>query len=130
MLFYKKFAFWIFPGSPFWVKSNGLMIMRGYSIKLFHITRACRGISRGLHRFSETSQGYWTGITSQHTRIKQSRFMNNKWLSKLKPDIFAHKLNLILLPQLIPTLNSYACSLPPLAKVDWSAFPECFLLTM
>ena len=22
------------------------------------------------------------------------------------------------------------CSLPPLANVNWSAFPECFLLTM
>ena len=32
--------------------------------------------------------------------------------------------------QLIATLNNYACSLPPLANVDWSAFPECFLLTM
>ena len=27
-------------------------------------------------------------------------------------------------------INSYACSLPPLAKVNWSAFPECFLPTM
>ena len=26
--------------------------------------------------------------------------------------------------------NNYACSLPPLANVDWSAFPECFLPTM
>ena len=29
-----------------------------------------------------------------------------------------------------PAQNNYACSLPPLAKVDWSAFPECFLPTM
>ena len=40
--------------------------------------------------------------------------------------MFAHKLKFILLPQLIATLNNYACSLPPLANVDWSAFPECF----
>ena len=25
---------------------------------------------------------------------------------------------------------NYACSLPPLANVNWSAFPECFLPTM
>ena len=28
--------------------------------------------------------------------------------------------------QLIATLNNYAWSLPPLASVDWSVFPECF----
>ena len=28
------------------------------------------------------------------------------------------------------SLNNYACALPPLANVDWSAFPECFLPTM
>ena len=42
----------------------------------------------------------------------------------------ALKLKFILLPQLIATLNNYACALPPLANVDWSAFPECFLPTM
>ena len=47
-----------------------------------------------------------------------------------KPDMFALKLKFILLPQLIATLNNYACLLPPLANVDWSAFPECFLATM
>ena len=47
-----------------------------------------------------------------------------------KPDMFAHKLKFILLPQLIATLNNYACSLPPLANVDWSVFPECFLPIM
>ena len=52
------------------------------------------------------------------------------WLSEQKPDMLAHKLKSILLPQLIATLNKYACSLPLLANVDWSAFPECFLLTM
>ena len=52
------------------------------------------------------------------------------WLSEQKPDMFALKLKFILLPQLIATLNNYACSLPPLANVDWSAFPECFLPTM
>ena len=40
------------------------------------------------------------------------------------------ELKFILLPQLIATLNKYACSLPPLANVDWSAFSECFLPTM
>ena len=44
--------------------------------------------------------------------------------------MFTLKLKFILLPQLIATLNNYACSLPPLANVDWSAFPECFLPTM
>ena len=38
--------------------------------------------------------------------------------------MFALKLKFILLPQLIATLNNYACSLHPLANVDWSAFPE------
>ena len=52
------------------------------------------------------------------------------WLSEQKPDMFALKLKFILLPQLIATLNNYACSLPPLANVDWPAFPECFLPTM
>ena len=28
------------------------------------------------------------------------------------------------------TINNYACALPPLANVEWSAFPECFLPTM
>ena len=51
-------------------------------------------------------------------------------LHEQKPDMFPHKPKFILLPQLIATLNSYACSLPPLAKVDWSAFPKCLLLTM
>ena len=51
-------------------------------------------------------------------------------MSEQKPDLFTHKLKFILLPQSIATLNNYACLLPPLAKVDWSAFPECFLLTM
>ena len=32
--------------------------------------------------------------------------------------------------QLIATLNYYACSVPPLASVNWFAFPEWFLLTM
>ena len=52
------------------------------------------------------------------------------WLSEQKPDMFILKLKFILLPQLIATLNNYACALPPLANVDWSAFPECFLPTM
>ena len=30
----------------------------------------------------------------------------------------------ILLPQLITTLNNYACSLPPLANVNWCAFSK------
>ena len=51
-------------------------------------------------------------------------------VSEQKPDMFALKLKFILLPQLIATLNNYACLLPPLANVDWSAFPECFLPTM
>ena len=57
-------------------------------------------------------------------------FLPYMWLSEQKPDMFAHKLKFILLPQLIATLNNYACSLPPLANVYWSAFLECFLLTM
>ena len=44
--------------------------------------------------------------------------------------MFIHELKFILLPQLIATLNNYACSMPPLANVNWSAFPECFLPTM
>ena len=36
--------------------------------------------------------------------------------------MFAYKLKFILLPQFIVTLNNYACSLPSLANVDWSAF--------
>ena len=51
-------------------------------------------------------------------------------MSEQKPNMFALKLKFILLPQLIATLNNYACSLPPLANVDWSAFPECFLPIM
>ena len=35
-----------------------------------------------------------------------------------------------LLPQLTTTLNNYACSLPPLVIIDWSAFPECFSPTI
>ena len=52
------------------------------------------------------------------------------YVTEQKPDMFALKLKFVLLPQLIATLNNYACSLPPLANVDWSAFPECFLPTM
>ena len=51
-------------------------------------------------------------------------------LSEEKPDMFTHKLKFILLPQLIATLNNYACLLPSLANVNWSPFPECFLPTM
>ena len=47
-------------------------------------------------------------------------------MSEQKPNMFAHKLKFILLPHLIARLNKYACSLPPLGNVDWSAFPECF----
>ena len=39
------------------------------------------------------------------------------------------KLKFFLLPHLIDTLNNYSFSLPPLANVNRSAFPECFLLT-
>ena len=39
------------------------------------------------------------------------------WLSEQKSDMFALKLKFIFLPQLIATLNNYACSLPPLANV-------------
>ena len=62
--------------------------------------------------------------------LKESAFTKYLWLSEQKPDMFALKLKFILLPQLIATLNNYACSLPPLANVDWSAFPKCFLPTM
>ena len=48
------------------------------------------------------------------------------WLPEQKLDIFAYKLKFILLSQLIATLNNYACLLPPLANVNWSAFPEYF----
>ena len=41
--------------------------------------------------------------------------------------MFTNKLKFILLPQLIATQNNYACSLPPLANVNWSASPERFL---
>ena len=44
--------------------------------------------------------------------------------------MFAHKLKFISLLQLIATLNNYACLLPALVNVDWSAFPEYFLPTM
>ena len=48
------------------------------------------------------------------------------WLSEQKPDMFALKLKFILLSQLIATLNNYACSLPPLAKVcfPWMPFAD------
>ena len=48
------------------------------------------------------------------------------WLSEQKFDMFAYKLKFNLLPQLIATLNNYACSPPRLANVNWSAFPEGF----
>ena len=51
-------------------------------------------------------------------------------LCEQKPDMFTYKLKFILLPQLIATLNNYACSLPPLVNVNWSTFPKCFMLTM
>ena len=44
--------------------------------------------------------------------------------------VIAYKLKFILFCQLIATLNNYAYSLPPLASVDWSTFPECLLLTI
>ena len=64
-----------------------------------------------------------------HTRkrlISTYKVTHQKWLSEKKSDMLAYKLKLILLAQLIATLNDYACSLPPLAKVIWSAFPEGF----
>ena len=52
------------------------------------------------------------------------------YVTEQKPDIFAYKLKFILLPQLIAVLNNFACSLLPLANVNWSVFPECFLLNL
>ena len=40
--------------------------------------------------------------------------------------MFTCKLKFILLPQLKATQNNYACSLLPLAYVDWSAFQSAF----
>ena len=37
---------------------------------------------------------------------------------------------ILLSPQLIATLNNYSCSLPPLANVNYFAFPEFFLPTI
>ena len=45
-------------------------------------------------------------------------YVFNMGLSEQKPDMFAHKLKFILLPQLIATLSNYACSLPLLANVN------------
>ena len=42
------------------------------------------------------------------------------WLYEQKAYMFADKLKFILLPQII---DNYACSLPPLANVEWTAFP-------
>ena len=47
-----------------------------------------------------------------------------------KPAMFTYKLKFNLLPQLIATLNNYACLLPPLANFNWYASPECFIMTM
>ena len=41
--------------------------------------------------------------------------------------MFAYKLKFILLPQFKATLINYACSLPLMANVNWSAFSECRL---
>ena len=43
--------------------------------------------------------------------------------------MFAQRLKFILLPQVRATLNNYACLLPPLANVNWSVIPQCFLST-
>ena len=48
------------------------------------------------------------------------------WLSEQKPAMFAHRLNSVYCASLIATLNNYTRSLPPLANVNWSAFPQCF----
>ena len=48
------------------------------------------------------------------------------WPFEQNPAMFAYKLKFILLPQVIATLNSYACLLTPLVNVNCSAFPECF----
>ena len=47
-------------------------------------------------------------------------------LAHHKPATFTHKLKFILSPQLIVSLNNYACSLPPLANVNWSVFQSAF----
>ena len=67
---------------------------------------------------------------AQVSNLCKCTYIHNLWLSEQKPAMFALKLKFILLPQLIATLNNYACALPPLANVDWSAFPGCFLPTM
>ena len=54
-------------------------------------------------------------------------------LSEQKPDMFTQKTEIhFILPvySYVRTLNDHEYSLPPLANVDWSAFPECFLLIM
>ena len=52
--------------------------------------------------------------------------------SEQKPAMFVYQPKFILLPQLIAIVNNYiyACSLSPLANVNWSAYPECFLSMM
>ena len=62
---------------------------------------------------------------SMHHYVGFLQIGSYMWLSEQKPNIFTHKLKFILLSQLIA---NYACSLPPLATVDWCAFPECFFV--
>ena len=45
------------------------------------------------------------------------------WPSEQKPAMFAYKVNSFYCPSY---LNNYACSLPPLANINWSAYQDCF----
>ena len=48
------------------------------------------------------------------------RFIAIMWLSQQKLAMFAYKQKIILLLQLMATLINYACSLHPLANINWS----------
>ena len=82
-----------------------------------------------LHSLCMFYYKFFTCIMSHYMHHISSSCISwhyHMWLSEQKPDMFAHKLIFILFPQLIATLNNYACSMPPQANFDWSAFPDCF----
>ena len=59
---------------------------------------------------------------------RQRGCINCDCLSKTR-HICTQKLKFIIYPQFMATLNNYACSLPPLADVHWSAFRPCESMT-
>ena len=90
-----------------WMLYCSILVYHHKSTKLYRY-KLCKSV-----QFSEsTSKGFavWC-FSAQYWYL---HLKNSMYVTEQKPVIFTYKLKFILFPQLIATLNNYACSLPPL----------------